>query len=600
MIVVDLSKQRIKELRVAGSGAVDLGVKLHFSEYETYARDPYDPKNALVFSAGPFAHPDIQGANRGVVTFRSPLTRGLFVSSAGGLGHYIALTGDRSVAIVGRSPMPAVVAVIGDHAGTTMQIFELSDAADLLGEGVFAIAAFLEKELKDVYNGAPFRAVVAGPAAATTDYGLLASVDPVMHSVDFFGRGGAGSVMVQAHNVYAIVFGGDALPEVDVDTFRKAARDVLGEDYPAAVPAATEKYRFSQKDGIGGTMLNWAHLRGLVPAYNWHNVYMSDSERERLWEEFVEPAVRQMRDGFSAGKIVSRTCGEKCAAACKKYLDDRKIDYEPITAMGSQLGIFDLEKAVALAHLADRLGFDAIQLGNVISWALELRERGILKIEGLSPTSMKPFEVDQDRQFQAVSQLVVSLAAGRADFLAHGIRAAASKMSNGSENYAVFVPFGSGGELVPPQYIVPGFFVPLPLHGKFMTYYGAEWLDPRDLGARVWERFTAELMVENAGFCRFHRKWAESVIPEAYRRMYNILAPLESERLAVQILKYQRSAHAESMMPVSSRVRDLLSFFARIHGKEDWAERLQSESGMRDYFLEIRKGISAQRAAAIH
>ncbi|NPA76978.1 MAG: hypothetical protein GXN93_04475 [Candidatus Diapherotrites archaeon] len=599
MIVIDLDKQKMKELRLPSSGAVDAGIKIHSSEYETYSRDPYDPRNALVFSAGPFAHPDIQGANRGVVSFRSPMTGGFFVSSAGGLGRYIALTGDRDVTIVGRAAAPAVVVVIGDSSGTTMQIFELSDAEDLINEGVFALSDFLGEELRDVYNGAPYRAVVAGPAARYSDFGVLASVDPVMKSVDFFGRGGAGSVMVRAHNVYAVVFGGDAVPTLDLDRFRKVAADVLGEDYLNEVPAATEKYRFSQKDGIGGTMLNWAHLKGLLPSYNWHNIYMSDSERERLWEELISPAVEKMRAGFSSKNIVSRTCGEKCAAACKKYLGDKKVDYEPITALGSQLGIFDLEKAVALAHLADRLGFDAIQLGDTIAWALELRDRGVLKIEGLPDTSLKPFSTDPDAQFQAVAQLITAMAAGKADFLAHGIRSAAAKIGNGAEDLAVFVPFAGGGELVPPQYIVPGFFVPLPLHGKFMTYYGSDWLDPKALGAKVWERFVAELLTENAGFCRFHRKWAENVIPAAYEAMYGVLAPLEAERLAVQIKQYQRRAEAESQPPVSQRVRDLLAFFARMHGQDAWAEKLATSEGLEEYILEVRKGISAKRASSV-
>ncbi len=599
MIVIDLEKQRMKELRLPSSGAVDAGIKIHSAEYETYSRDVYDPKNALVFSAGPFAHPDIQGGNRGVVSFRSPMTGGFFVSSAGGLGHYIALTGDRGVTIVGRSPIPAVVAVIGDKAGTTMQIFELSDAEDLIHDGVFALSDFLGEELKDVYNGAPFRAVVAGPAARYTDYGVLASVDPVMKSIDFFGRGGAGSVMVQAHNVYAVVFGGDVEPDVDVDRFKKVAKDVLGDDYLKSVPAATEKYRFSQKDGIGGTILNWAHLREMVPAYNWRNIYMSDSDRERLWDEFIAPTVERMRSGFSSGDIKSRTCGEKCAAACKKYLGDKKLDYEPITALGAQLGIFDLEKVAALAHLADRLGFDAIQLGDTIAWALELRDRGILRIEGIPETSLQPFNVDQDAQFQAVMHLIAALAEGKADFLAHGIRPAAEKIGNGALDAAVLVPFSGGGELVPPQYIVPGFFIPLPLHGKFMTYYGSDWLEPKTLGAKVWERFVAELLTENAGFCRFHRKWAERVIPAAYEKMYGVLAPLEAERLAVQISQYQRRANAESQKPVSKRVKDLLAFFARLHGQEEWAKKLETEEGIEEYYIEVKKGISAKRASSV-
>ncbi len=599
MIVVDLSKKRLKEVRMSASGAVDAGLKMHQDEYETYARDPYDPKNVLVFAAGPFAHPDVQGANRGVVSFKSPMTGGFFVSSAGNLGRYVSLTGDSAVTLVGRTEVPSVVVLNGDSAGTTLHIFELSEFDDV-ANNVFAFDAFLRKELQDVYNGAPFRAVIAGLASANTDFGALVSVDPDMGTADFFGRGGAGSVMVRAHNVYAVVFGGDATPPFSSSyDFKHLAEKALGEDYMQAVAKGTEKYRLSPKDGIGGTILNWAHLKTTLPAYNWQMIYMSDADRERLWEEKISPAVEEFRRMFKDGTIRSKTCGEKCAAVCKKIWDSRKLDYEPITAFGAQMGIFDPKKIVEIVHLVDALGFDAIEAGNVISWLLELRDKGFVTFEGIPETRMSPFEVDEDRQAEAVKAILLALARGDLPQLSSGIRRASEAIKPETRDLAVYTPFESGGELVPPQYWVPGFLIPLPLHGKFMTYYGSDWHEPYDLGKRSWERFHAELMVENAGFCRFHRKWAEKVIPEAYRHFYNIDAGIEVERIATKIIQYQRAAKASSLPPESQRARDLLSTFARLHGQSEWAEKLKTEDGVSTYFLEIRRGISTAKSTIL-
>ncbi|MDN5358645.1 MAG: hypothetical protein PWP76_488 [Candidatus Diapherotrites archaeon] len=599
MIVVDLNKKKIKELRMSASGAVDAGLKIHQDEYETYSLDVYDPKNALVFAAGPFAHPDVQGGNRGVVSFRSPLTGGFFVSSAGNLGHYISLTGDTAVTIVGRAEKPSIVVLYGDKAGTTLRIFELSEFDDLAGN-VFAFDAFLRKELGDVYNGAPFRAVIAGLASANTDYGALVSVDPVMNTPDFFGRGGAGSVMVRAHNVYAVVFGGEADPAFsESDEFKKIVEKATGKDFIQAITEATTKYRLSPKDGIGGTILNWAHMKTVLPAYNWQMIYMSEKDRERLWEEKIAPAVERLRQMFKEGTMKSKTCGEKCAAVCKKIWDERKLDYEPITSLGAQMGIFDLEKVREIVHLADALGFDAIEAGNVVSWVLELRERGIITLEGVPETSMRPFEVDEDKQAEAVKRILLAIARGDLPMLSGGIRRAADQIKPEAREFAVYIPFSSGGEIVPPQYWVPGFLVPLPLHGKFMTYYGSDWLEPYELGKKSWERFHAELMIENAGFCRFHRGWVEKVLPEVYKRFYNIGIDIEIERLATKIIQYQRAANAEAQIPESQRSRDLIAAFARLHDQGEWAEKLQTEDGLQAYFLEVRRGISNAKSTIL-
>ncbi len=599
MLVVDLTRKRLKEVRMSASGAVDAGLKMHQDEFETYALDVYDPKNALVFAAGPFAHPDVQGANRGVVSFKSPMTGGFFVSSAGNLGRYISLTGDTAVTLVGRTEVPSVVTIKGDKAGTTLQIFELSEFEDV-ANNVFALDAFLRKELQDVYGGAPFRVVAAGMASVHTDFGALVSVDPDMGTPDFFGRGGAGSVMVQAHNVYAVVFGGDAAPAfTDVGDFKKLAENVLGEGYLQAVTKATTKYRFSPNDGIGGTILNWAHLKTTLPAYNWQMMYLSESERERLWEEKISPAVEQLRKMFKDGSIRSKTCGEKCAAVCKKVWSEKKMDYEPITAFGAQMGIFDPKKIVEIAHLADMLGFDAIEAGNVVSWLLELRERGFVTLEGVPETRMAPFEVDEDKQAEAVKRILIALAKGDLPQLSGGIRRASEKIKPETRNLAVYTPFESGGELVPPQYWVPGFLLPLPLHGKFMTYYGSNWLEPYDLGKKAWERFHAELMIENAGFCRFHRGWVEKVLPEAYMRFYKINIGIEVERIATKIIQYQRAAKANAQPPESQRARDLFVTFAKLHGQDEWAEKLKTDDGLDAYFLEVRRGISNAKSTIL-
>jgi glyceraldehyde-3-phosphate dehydrogenase (ferredoxin) len=63
---------------------------------------------------------------------------------------------------------------------------------------------------------------------------------------------------------------------------------------------------------------------------------------------------------------------------CKKTWGEFKKDYEPYETMGPQCGVFDQRAAETLAHHADRLGFDAISVGGVLSWLLECLHEEVL------------------------------------------------------------------------------------------------------------------------------------------------------------------------------------------------------------------------------
>ncbi|MBL8055068.1 MAG: hypothetical protein JNK29_00145, partial [Anaerolineales bacterium] len=79
---------------------------------------------------------------------------------------------------------------------------------------------------------------------------------------------------------------------------------------------------------------------------------------------------------------------------------------------------------------------------------------------------------------------------------------------------AVFTAHGEAGSMVPNQYWTPGMFAPMPLMGKYFSYYENKFLPPRTLGRKNVERFVYELYSENSGACRFHRKWTEDIIDE--------------------------------------------------------------------------------------
>ncbi len=571
VILVDVGKRKVSRYETKALGPVEEGFIL---VKQLGDRDPLSPRNPFYLGAGPFVDTRIPGSGRGVAVFRSPLTGGLFVSSAGGLGLYIG--GTESVAIIGKSEKPVVLHILSD-GDIDVRIYEVDGLWDDFKEkGAYALL----ESVREV-GGKLARPVVVGPAAFNTYYGALLTQDPIMGIDDWFGRGGGGTALA-VHNVVGLIFEPAELPHSD--KILKAFEEAVGNIMEAAVKA-TAKYRFVEKDGIGGTIVNWAHLKETLPMYNWKMIYLSPEQRQKIYEEKVLPLVEELRRRFASNEIISKTCGERCPAACKK-VDKHKRDYEPQTALGTQLGIFDLDLIADVVYTADMLGFDAIQAGNVVAWAFEITDKGMLETSG----TMEIEKIDDNKQAEAAKELLKEMAFGKRPEISKGIRRFENKEAR---DYAVYVPFKGGGELVPPQYWVPGFLVPLPLHGKFMTYYGADFLKPVELGRKVWSRFVRELMLENAGFCRFHRKWAEEALMKVYAH-FGMNAELYVEALASRVAIYNRDWR--SLPPESKRSKDLVVTFYRLHGEEGskLAEEIE-RNGIEWFVEEVRRGISDAR-----
>jgi glyceraldehyde-3-phosphate dehydrogenase (ferredoxin) len=110
--------------------------------------------------------------------------------------------------------------------------------------------------------------------------------------------------------------------------------------------------------------------------------------------------------------------------------------------------------------------------------------------------------------------------------LQEGARKFARQLSR-EKGKAVLDPFiynayARKGWIVPNQYWTPGALSPMAIMGKYYMYYGKDFLPPRKLGRKNAERLQKELLVDNIGICRFHRQWAEEMIPEIVESLYGL------------------------------------------------------------------------------
>ena len=93
--------------------------------------------------------------------------------------------------------------------------------------------------------------------------------------------------------------------------------------------------------------------------------------------------------GFAMEKIkVSNRGCPQCNMTCGNVVKDSEgkdseLDYENVVMLGSNIGLGNLAQVATLNRMADEFGLDAISLGNVIGFAMEASEKGLIteKIE---------------------------------------------------------------------------------------------------------------------------------------------------------------------------------------------------------------------------
>lgn len=526
---------RINRYRVGDFfGPVDLGIHLAHK---------YDSLNIGV---GLLAGSIFPGSNRLIVNGISPSWHGFFVSSMGGAGLVFDNLGINMFSVVGKAPTPSILylnRVHGEEIEVELIPVRHQQVWSQGRGGIYAMMQYAYSILGERYQTDP-RILAVGPAAQYTDFGAIASA-PIKNGtityVDTWaGRGGFGTKLLQQHGIAAIVYGGTY---VDDDFRDRSVADKWFEDrYQKRLAAkdieATTKYRFDPKFQTGGTFgVNYATLNGAIMAFNYRTIYMSEEERLRIHERFI---VKHYLKQFNEETIVpkqQKNCGEPCAAVCKKMNGEYKKDYEPYQTMGPLCGIFDQRAAEMVNHHADMLGFDAISVGGVLAWLMDCMDEGLVSPEELGVDATprftpEGFDVVDDSMHNA--RIAVSLLNGMVQpdgkiNLAEGARKYARHLARrkgtGVLNRFVYVAFARSGWIVPNQYWTPGALSPMAIMGKYYMYYGKDFIPPRKLGNQNAERMIRELILDNLGMCRFHRAWAEEVLPDVIEELYGLKEP---------------------------------------------------------------------------
>jgi len=338
--------------------------------------DPLGPENRLAFVLGPVSGLTPGDAQYAAVT-RSPLSGAFLDSYAGGSFPARlagALDGHLGVLVQGASETPVVLEV-EDGKGT------LAPAGELWGADVAeTCAAFPEAGV-----------ACAGPAGEHRVRFATIGSDGGDHQA---GRGGAGAVM-GAKGLKAVVAHGE--PPTALADLRERYRERL---------ESADAGRWQAASGTLETV-DFADEVGVLPTRGWQSGTFEGADRLGI-DAVREAAVGRERPGEEFPGDFRVDSG-----------DDVSVPRggTPI-ALGSGLGIDDFDAVAVLGADCDRLGVDAISVGNAVAWAIRASETGVL---------------DRDLSFgdEAAARSLVAEIATRTgelgDALADGVDAAADR-----------------------------------------------------------------------------------------------------------------------------------------------------------------------------
>jgi glyceraldehyde-3-phosphate dehydrogenase (ferredoxin) len=576
--------------------------------------------NGLNIGVGLLAGSILPGSSRMIFSGFSLCWGGFYVSTMGGAGLVFDNLGINMVSLVGKAPVPSILCLNRTHAEEIDVRVEPVSLRQVWQEGrggTYALMDHVFEKYGADYETDP-RILAVGPAAESTDFAAIASV-PIqsgkLTAVDTWaGRGGFGSKMLQQHGIAAIIYGGTYVDE-DFRN-RQVADEWFQQKYNRKLATkdleSTVKYRYDPKLQTGGTFgVNYATMGGRILAFNYRTIYLKEEERLELHRKFIlDHYLRQ----FNEETIVPKQqhhCGEPCSAVCKKMKNGLKKDYEPYQTMGPLCGIFDQRAAERLNHHADRHGFDAISVGGTLAWLMECIDQDLLTpeqtgVEEAPVFNPAGFSVEADSMHNAEigCKLLDGIVQKRGvlDF-GEGARKAgrrlARKFGKSILDPFVYVGYARKGWMVPNQYWTPGALSPMPIMGKYYMYYGNDFMPPRALGRMNAERLRKELVLDDLGMCRFHRGWAEEMLPEIVETLFG----RKSQFLEMVAVTASRiNSRNSSIFWESERTVDLLySFLVRKHEVEgesspellDWIDKFhrdKNEAAL-EFWYEIHKGI---------
>lgn len=373
--------------------------------------DAFSPENLLIFAAGLLCGTPAVGCNRTIVSTISPQTKLMAFSMMGGFfAPELKYAGLDKVVFRGKSEKLVYLYINNDTV-------ELKDASHLKGKGSIETAEIIRKELNQP------KAQVAAIGKAGENRVFYASIEQGRSSAS---RGGIGAVMGDK-GVKAIVVRGTK----DLNIAKPL-------EYMELCNEVMEYIKLRNDNPIPGVMPILAGLGSpqemKVHDEKWHTENFmwgnSRTRRKGFWTDEVANDWLVTMEKARTRLISCYNCPMTCGATISMpglptYM------MKCFTKLTYTMGAFsDLDFGLRIAQKATEYGLDGFSAPQVMAFALELLEEGIL-----SPDDFPGLPEDNEGKFYYLLDMIVNRE-GIGDVLAEGTYWAAKKIGKGAEAFA--------------------------------------------------------------------------------------------------------------------------------------------------------------------
>jgi benzoyl-CoA reductase subunit BamB len=413
---VDLSKGSIDRVETSPKetelflGGLGTNAKIMWDRVPSEVK-PFSPENLLIFSSGLMCGTPAPGCNRTIVTTISPQTQLMAFSMMGGFwAPELKYAGYDKVILRGRSPDLVYIWINNDKV-------EIRDASHLRGKGAIETSEIIKKELKEP------KAQVAAIGMAGENRVYYASIEQGRSSAS---RGGIGAVMGDKGVKAIAVRGTKDISVARPAEFMEFCNKIL--DYitwrnenpiPNVMPILA---------GLGSPQEMAVHdEKWHTENFSWGNARV---RRKGFWTEEIERKWTETMESVRRRLISCYNCPMKCGATLSvpghsTYMMKcfSKLTY-------TMAAFSDLDFGFRIAQRATEYGVDAYSAPQVMAFALELYEAGILTDQDMPGLPSG----NEERFFWLLDRIVRREGIG--DILADGTYWAAQRIGKGADAYA--------------------------------------------------------------------------------------------------------------------------------------------------------------------
>ncbi len=397
-----------QELAADYIGGKGFGARILYDQLQPGV-DPLSADNILVVACGPLTGTLAPTAGRSVLCTKSPLT-GLWLDSncGGSFGPGLKAAGFGVLIIKGKAERPLVLIVDENN-------IHMEEAGELWGLDTFGT----HEKLKARW-GREAKVATIGVAGEN-----LVPIAAVISEGRAFGRGGPGAVM-GSKNLKAIVVRGER--SLEIDDFRRFMDVNLEAMNEISIHSDTGGSR--PKYGTNA-ILSFLAEAGVYPVRNF---------QQGSW-----PGIQSLNESILAADYYKKQkacfgCPIRCSKVSR--VDEGKYkgsftegpDYENTWSFGAQCGIADPGAIIQAEYLCDVYGLDAISAGNIVGFAMECFEKGLISTE---EAGWQLTFGNDDALLGLIGQMARQ--EGLGDLLGRGVKHAAGVIGGGSADFAIHV-----------------------------------------------------------------------------------------------------------------------------------------------------------------